>query len=176
MKKVLIFFLFIVSGLIAFFVTKSISGKSASDDISVEPIEYIDSFEVVGDSVDTIVAEPIIIIEPTPGDSISGQNNNKKGQNIPDNPVPKPHVSISFSKVKELIQKGTYDKDKRISKTYRIEYEDVSDDDMEGLKQNLTSIQEDFIETGTWRDFEVIGLDYDEQSGLVNVVKIRPIY
>lgn len=176
MKKVLILFLFIVSVLIAYFVTKSISGKSASDDISEEPIEYIDSFEVIGDTIDTIVVDPIVTPDPSPVDPIIVPKP-EPGPNVPDNPEPiKKRVNISLSEMKQLIQSGTYDKDKRIAKKYSIEYEDVSDDDvLEGLQQNFTFIQQR-VEFETWRDFEVIGLDYDEQSGLVNLVKIRPIY
>lgn len=176
MKKVLILFLFIVSVLIAYFVTKSISGNSVSEDIP-EPKEYIDTFEVNSNTMDTIVDEPIVTPEPTPDDPIiEPKSEPNVGPKCPDNPSPAKHVNISLSEVKELIQKGTYDKDKRIAKKYRIEYEDVSDDDaLEGLQQNFTFIQQR-VEFETWRDFEVIGIDYDEQSGLVNVVKIRPIY
>lgn len=88
---------------------------------------------------------------------------------------PKP-VKMSLSEMKRIITNGTYEKDHRLSKRYKIEYVDVSDDDaITGLQQNFTFIQER-IEFETWRDFEVVGLDYDGNTGLVNYVKIRPIY
>lgn len=84
-------------------------------------------------------------------------------------------VKITTKEIKELIQNGKYVNDKRIAKEYSIQYMDVSDDDIEGLQQNLTFVQQQ-IEFGNWKDFSVNGFDYDKKSGKVNIIKIQPIY
>ena len=85
------------------------------------------------------------------------------------------HVIITNEEMKKLILSGKYEKDKRIAKEYSIQYMDVSDDDIEGLQQNLTFVQQQ-IEFGNWKDFSVNGIDYDKKSGKVNIIKIQPIY
>ncbi len=85
------------------------------------------------------------------------------------------HVIITNEEMKKLILSGKYEKDKRIAKEYRIEYIDVNDDDIEGLKRDdLTSVQ--LCVGAVWTDIKVEGLGYDEKTGKVNIIKIRPIY
>ena len=68
---------------------------------------------------------------------------------------------------------GDYVKDKRISKNYTVEYDDLNDDDAD-IQNNLQAVR-DMVDYGNWNDFEVIALGYDNQ-GRVNKVTIRPVY
>lgn len=187
MKKFYFVLFFIISAISAFFITKYINE-------SREPKLDVDTTKVVGNSSDTLQDSDTL---PTNiSDTVSLDNNKgvitEKSQN-PSNPSIKPvnpgnlvkndtipvkpqkHVNISPNEIKNLIKTGRYTSDRRISKNYSIEYVDVSDDDMGELQQNFTFVQER-VEFETWRDFEVVGIDYDEKNGLVNCVKIRPIY
>lgn len=188
MKRIYIIIIFIVCVVVAFFVTKAILDKPV-----VEPNP---PSEILPD--DTTEIDPVVVPEPTPvpvvekdikqDETLKKENKGKdKGlveeesdMNAKKEDTPKKHVNISLSEMKQLIENGTYVRDRRLSKKYKIEYVDISEDDaLEGLQQNLTYVQQrvDFgdDDDNGWRGFEVVGLDYDEQ-GLVNCVKIKPIY
>lgn len=85
------------------------------------------------------------------------------------------HVNISKAEVKELILNGRYTSDKRIAKDYFIQYEDVNDDDYDGLQQNLARVKE-FVENEIWTGFEVDSISFDNKSGKVNYFVIRALY
>lgn len=188
MKRIYIIIIFIVCVVVAFFVTRTILDKPV-----VKPNPQP---EILPD--DTTEIDPVVVPEPTPvpvvekdikqDETLEKKDKRKdKGlvekesdMNAKKEDTPKKHVNISYLEMKQLIENGTYDKDRRLSKKYRIEYVDISDDDaIEGLQQNLEHVK-DRVELGKdddngWRGFEVVGLDYDEQ-GLVNCVKIKPKY
>lgn len=177
MKKLYIVLLFIISVLVAFFVTKSISGDKnpvpENPDTIPVTVDSTDTTETIDVPVDTPVVPDPPKPDPTPG------LNPPRPKPIADTIRTKKHVKITFAEVKNLIMSGKYTRDKRISKEYSIAYEDVSDDDFEaGLQQNLQYVQDRVAygeDGGGWRGFEVVGLDYDSK-GLVNRIVIRPIY
>lgn len=178
MKKLYIVLLFVISVLITFFVTKSISGDSNPVPDYLDTIPDTTGTIVINyDSVDT----PIVPLSPNPV-----PDSPKVVKPKPPIPIPDPdslkakkHVKISTAEVKNLIMTGKYTRDKRISKEYSIDYVDVSDDDLNsGLQQNLQYVQDRvaYGEDGDgWRGFEVVDLDYDSK-GLVNRIVIRPVY
>ena len=90
-------------------------------------------------------------------------------------PVPPKPIKITDDELNALIKNGRYVNDRRIAKNYKIEYEGVSDDDIDGLQQNLTFVQQQ-VEYENWRGFEASVGGYDESSGKVNLIKIKPIY
>lgn len=174
MKKIIYSAIFVASVLIAFFVTKSFMDKSPQEDV-VEPVDTVPApivrqDTIPQDSPSTKETDDENVILDNPSSSISP---------LPPTP-PQPTssqtepVKITQQEVKTLIVNGKYEKDARLSKRYGIEYVDVNDDDFGELQQNFTFVQQQ-VEFENWRDFEVVGLDYDE-SGKVNVVKIRPVY
>jgi len=200
MKKLYIVLLFIISVLVAFFVTRSISEDKSpvSESIVLEP----ESPEVVVNPVDTPcspeISQPQTINPPNRNQKNKTEGMVTNPQKNPALPIvkprepgnvdkpdtikvkPKKHVTITPAEVKKLIMTGRYTKDKRIAKNYSIEYVDVSDDDINaGLQQNLQYVQ-DRVEYGEdgggWRGFEVVDLDYNSETGLVNRIIIRPIY
>ena len=181
MKRIYSIILFIVCVLIGYFVSKEfIPNKTNNgDDLPVDTTGItndtitIDSTTIKDEETNTTPSlskeetDPSTntITNPTPTPSIK-----------PKEPTPSPpaHVNISLQEIKSLIQTGKYARDTRIAKNYKIQYTDVSDDDTDNLQQNFTYIQQR-VEYETWRDFEVVSIDYDEQ-GKVNNVTIRPIY
>lgn len=200
MKKVYIVLLFIISVLVAFFVTKSISGDKNPDNEHPDTIPVKRDTTITTDTTVTIDNPVDTLVVPNPPkpdsndevqkkrmeDKITDSLKNANKRNRLDTTVvksdsikPKKHVKISLAEVKNLIMTGKYTKDKRISKNYSIAYEDVSDDDLEaGLQQNLQYVQDRVAygeDGGGWRGFEVVDLDYDSK-GLVNRIVIRPIY
>jgi UPF0288 family protein (methanogenesis marker protein 3) len=173
--------------LIAYFVTKTIFGNPSPEPQSDEFVADTTATTTVDDTKDSVQTdEPDIVgnqtgdVKPQPitnTDIGKLKTDTNKTIHKPDTNTiakPKKHVNISLSDVKKMIQNGKYSRDYRISKNYRIQYTDVSDDDFGNLQQNLTNVQEQ-VEWGNWRDFEVVGLDYDE-SGKVNCIIIRPVY
>lgn len=186
MRTVYIIIIFIISVLSAFFITKAVLDKPVDNPVK-KGIKKNTNTIPVQDTVD--VSKSSTIPDSKSVETLKMQEKEKtiekekdkdnKESNIKEE-VPQKHVNISCSEMKQLIVKGTYVRDRRLSKKYRIEYVDVSDDDaLEGLQQNLTYIQQR-VEFGDdddngWRGFEVVGLDFDDQ-GLVNCIKIKPIY
>lgn len=172
MKRIYSIILFIVCVLIGYFVSKEFIPKNK---VQVDPNPQVTdtiSDTIKEEKADTIPStseeepNPSPIIDPTPTPpSIESKE--------PTPPTPA-HVNISLQEIKSLIQTGKYARDPRIAKNYKIQYTDVSDDDTDNLQQNFTYIQQR-VEYETWRDFEVVSIDYDEQ-GKVNNVTIRPIY
>lgn len=184
MRTVYIIIIFIICVVAAFFITKAVLDKPVDNPVKIEIKKDTDTIPVK-DTVD--VSESSTIPDSKSIETLKIQEKEKTIEKEKDNKessikeeVPQKHVNISCSEMKQLIVKGTYVRDRRISKKYRIEYVDVSDDDaLEGLQQNLTYIQQR-VEFGDdddngWRGFEVVGLDFDDQ-GLVNCIKIKPIY
>ena len=184
MKKIIYSAIFVASVLIAFFVTKSFMDKSPQEDV-VEPVDTVPApivrqDTIPQDSPSTKETDDEDVILDNPSSSISPLPPTPP-QPTPPQPTPPPPTSsqtepvkITQQEVKTLIVNGKYEKDARLSKRYGIEYVDVNDDDFGELQQNFTFVQQQ-VEFENWRDFEVVGLDYDE-SGKVNVVKIRPVY
>ena len=162
MKKLFIFVVFAICVIASIFITKRIIEKP-------EPTP-------------TNLPTPVSQQDPTPAsqpDPTPASQPDPAPASQPD-PAPVPHVKITFAEIKKLIKNGTYERDRRISKQYSVEYVEVSEDDaITGLQQNLTYVQErvEYGEDGDgWRDFDVVGVDYDKKSGLVNCIKIKPIY
>ena len=175
MKKLVYSLVFIVCAVIAFGVTKQCKPTPLEDSIITDTVDA-----VINDSDSISAGMPEVSdtsneISASRQDSVSPatESKSKSGTEPEPKPTPTP-VRISPQEVKALIVHGKYEKDARLSKKYNIEYEDVSDDDFGELQQNLTFVQQQ-VEFEKWRDFEVVGLDFDEQ-GKVNIVKIRPIY
>lgn len=184
MRTVYIIIIFIISVVVAFFITKAVLDKPVDNPIKKAIKKDTDTIPVQ-DTVD--VSESSTIPDSKSVETLKIQEKEKNIEKDKDNKesnikeeAPQKHVNISCSEMKQLIVKGTYVRDRRLSKKYRIEYVDVSDDDaLDGLQQNLTYIQQR-VEFGDdddngWRGFEVVGLDFDDQ-GLVNCIKIKPIY
>lgn len=186
MKKLYVIIIFIVSVVAAYYVTKTISDKQVEEPVS-DTLTQDSVSAITGDSIKA--SEPLLAIdkkEELKKEVIAEKKEKekakkeivKKEESLKD--APKKHVNISLSEMKQLIVSGKYVNDRRLSKKYRIEYVDISDDDaLEGLQQNFTYVQQR-VEFGDdddngWRGFEVVGLDYDER-GLVNRIKIKPIY
>lgn len=180
MKKIYSVLLFVACALIGFFVSKGLLRKEDPVVIIEEPIPSTPKDEVPNVLSQDTITKDQTSSEPTPAPIIEKDKEETKTEtkteNKPDAKTEtKPsHVNISHQEMKSLIQTGKYARDLRIAKNYKITYTDVSDDDMDNLQQNFTYIQQR-VEYETWRDFEVVGIDYDEQ-GKVNDVTIKPIY
>ena len=166
MKKVFIVVLFVISFIAAFFITRSLGSKEETGN---EPVKI--------DSVKTVLKESFDISKNTEkGDSLNVNKKEKKVEDKTDKDeikTEKKPAAISCSDMKVLIMNGSYAKDKRISKNYSVEYDELNDDDAD-IKNNLQAIR-DMVDYENWKDFEVIGLGYDNQ-GRVNKVTIRPVY
>lgn len=165
MKKKYIIPVFIACASTSFFTTKLLKENSKTEDDTIHVVKpIIDVRDTIPDTIPAPIPSPpgtdTVVVVP---DTI-----------VPPRPVPRP-VNITNEEVKNLIITGRYDLDQRIARRYRIEYLDVNDDDMEGLQQNLTSVQ-NMVEFGNWRDIEVAGLGFERLTGKVNLVKIRPVY
>ena len=170
MKKIFSIILFAVCVLIGYYVSKELIKNSGEFTPGPEPVPV----PVDSDTIKPVPPLPVPVpvdsdtIKPVPPQPVPPQP-------VPPQPVPKPaHVNISTQEIKKLISNGGYERDSRISKKYKIKYQDVSDDDWDNLQQNFTYIQER-INFEAWRDFDVVDMDYDEQ-GKVNQVTIKPIY
>ena len=168
MKKVFIAILFIISFIAAFFITRHFESKETP--LPEPGPEIPDSIIITDDTtaIDTSAVNIINIKNETEGNKIV---DNKKVETLSESEQ-KPKL-ISCSEVKQLIMNGDYVKDKRISKNYTVEYDDLNDDDAD-IQNNLQAVL-DMVDYGNWNDFEVIALGYDNQ-GRVNKVTIRPVY
>lgn len=181
MKKLYLIFVFVLCAVGAYYLTNYLMSKGGEPEnptVSADTIPPIITNPVVNTvSVDTVQNNDVKEIQISNEEHKAGASKNydDKKDDVVVQEHPTKHVNISFDEIKKLIMNGRYEKDNRLSKKYKIEYLDVSDDDaMSGLQQNFTFIQQQ-IEFENWRGFEVVGLDYDEH-GLVNLVKIQPIY
>lgn len=157
MKKIYLLFAFLIIAGGSYYVTKNFMNHQQDEE--QEPV------------IDTTT-----VILPTDSDSIVEQKDTDSiiKPVVPDPPTPDPRpVNISFSEVKQLIMNGKYEKDKRISKKYVVEYDDLNDDDAD-IQCNLQAVR-DMVDYDNWKDFQVINLGYDNQ-GRVNKVTIRPVY
>lgn len=167
MKKVFIVVLFVISFIAAFFITRSLGSKEETGPETVK----IDSVNTVPkDSSDiTINAEE-------KKDSLNVNKKEKKVEdktNKDDVKTEKKPAAISCSDMKVLIMNGNYVNDKRISKNYSVEYDELNDDDAD-IQNNLPAVR-NMVDYEIWKDFEVISLGFDNQ-GRVNKVTIRPVY
>lgn len=174
MKKLYIAIVFITCVIASFFITRRVLDKplESKNESVVNPTDTPKAEKPITQIVDTPKIQTINEsigqssevkeVQPTVKTEIQSQKENK-------------HVNISLSEVKNLIVEGTYDKDRRLSKKYTINYVEVNDDDIGELQQNLTFVQQQ-IEFEKWRDIEVVGIGFDEKNGLVNYIKIQPIY
>jgi len=158
MKKIYLLFAFLIIAGGSYYVTKNFMNHQQDEE--QKPV------------IDTTT-----VILPTDSDSIVEQKDTDSiiKPVVPDPPTPDPKpVNISLSDVKSLIQNGKYENDRRISRSYKIEYVDVNDDDIDGLQQNLTFVQQQ-VDYENWRDFDVVGIGFDS-NGRVNLIKIQPVY
>lgn len=177
MKKIFIVILFIASSIAAFFVTKTFWGKeeakSETDDlgkiVAVEDVKDSTgiSNELMVASVDTL------LVDENKVKNNEIKKKDEKEKEINDEKKEEKPVKISCAEVKELIMSGTFDRDGRIKANCNVEYDDLSDDDID-IQNNLQAVQ-DAVQYERWRDFEVIKLGYDKK-GRVNSVFVRPIY
>lgn len=174
MKKIYLSLALLIIAGGSYYVTKSFLNHQQSVDIKSpghQSVEQKDTDDVIVPDTSTIV--------PVPPKSKPEEPKDTDDVIVPVTntivPVPPKPIKITDDELNALIKNGRYVNDRRIAKNYKIEYEGVSDDDIDGLQQNLTFVQQQ-VEYENWRGFEASVGGYDESSGKVNLIKIKPIY
>ena len=161
---------FIACLVAAFLITRSIKGIE-------KPI--ISSPTIEKDTAKDTITPPIVIEndkkqkEKDKKEEIEDKKK-KEESKIEETPQEKVIVEMDKDEMKAIIRSQNYESEfkKRLSRKYDVKF--INQRDGEHIQNNFEALNE-AIDYGTWKDFHVISIGYDDQ-GKVNLVTVEPVY